>query len=89
MLKHFASRSNPNFIFSRSFSSTLFVKGISFSSTEETLAEAFSQCGQVIGVNVTMDKVKRRPKGYAYVTFSSEGEAQKALLEMNGQGIRK
>lgn len=32
-----------------------------------------------------MDKVRSRPKGFAYVTFSSNEEAGKALLELNGQ----
>ncbi|CAA7022704.1 unnamed protein product [Microthlaspi erraticum] len=86
MLNHFLHRSpTPSLLFSRTFSSTLFVKGISFSSTEETLTEAFSQCGQVLGVDLIMDKFKCRPKGFAYVKFSSREEADKALLELNGQ----
>ncbi|CAN6827501.1 unnamed protein product [Brassica oleracea] len=31
------------------------------------------------------DKVRCRPKGFAYVTFSSKEEADKALLQLNGQ----
>uniref|UniRef100_A0A1J3G3J9 Cold-inducible RNA-binding protein n=1 Tax=Noccaea caerulescens TaxID=107243 RepID=A0A1J3G3J9_NOCCA len=86
MLNHFLYRSpTPSLLFSRTFSSTLFVKGISFSSTEETLTEAFSQYGQVLGVDVIMDKFRCRPKGFAYVKFSSQEEADKALLELNGQ----
>ncbi|KAL1204099.1 Small RNA-binding protein 11 [Cardamine amara subsp. amara] len=77
MLKHL--------LFSRTFSSTLFVKGVSFSSTEETLTRAFSQYGQVLRVDLIMDKVRCRPKGFAYITFSSDEEAGKALLELNGQ----
>ncbi|XP_010473140.1 PREDICTED: serine/arginine-rich splicing factor 12-like isoform X2 [Camelina sativa] len=86
MLNHFLNRcSTPSLLFSRTFSSTLFVKGVSFSSTEETLAQAFSQYGQVLRVDIMMDKFKRRPKGIAYVTFSSTEEAEKALLELNGR----
>ncbi|EOA28897.1 hypothetical protein CARUB_v10025143mg [Capsella rubella] len=86
MLNHFLYRcSAPSLLFSRTFSSTLFVKGVSFSSTEETLAQAFSQYGQVLKVDMIMDKFRRRPKGFAYVTFSSTEEAEKALLELNGQ----
>jgi len=32
-----------------------------------------------------MDKIRCRPKGFAYVTFSSKEEAEKALLELNAQ----
>ncbi|CAN6808481.1 hypothetical protein Bca4012_002847 [Brassica carinata] len=88
MLNHLLYRSHtPSLLFSRTFSSssTLFVKGISFSSTEETLTQAFSQYGRVLGVDVVMDEVRCRPKGFAYVTFSSKEEAAKALLELNGQ----
>ncbi|KAG2331886.1 hypothetical protein Bca52824_003066 [Brassica carinata] len=87
MLNHLLYRSHtPSLLFSRTFSSsTLFVKGISFSSTEETLTQAFSQYGRVLGVDVLMDEVRCRPKGFAYVTFSSKEEAAKALLELNGQ----
>ncbi|CAG7881327.1 small RNA-binding protein 11, chloroplastic [Brassica rapa] len=92
MLNHLLYRSHtPSLLFSRAFSSssssssTLFVKGISFSSTEETLTQAFSQYGRVLGVDVLMDEVRCRPKGFAYVTFSSKEEAAKALLELNGQ----
>ncbi|CAH8380929.1 unnamed protein product [Eruca vesicaria subsp. sativa] len=68
----------------------MFLAGISFSSTEETLTRVFSSYGRVLGVfvasvDVMMDKVRCRPKGFAYVTFSSKEEAHKALLELNGQ----
>ncbi|CAH2060948.1 unnamed protein product, partial [Thlaspi arvense] len=36
-------------------------------------------------VDVIMDKIRCRPKGFAYVTFSSKEDAEKALLELNGQ----
>ncbi|CAN8247080.1 unnamed protein product [Cochlearia groenlandica] len=81
----YRSSSTPSLFFSRTFSSKLFVKGISFSSTEETLSQAFSQYGRVLDVDVIMNKAKGRPKGFAYVTFSSKEEADKALLELNGQ----
>ncbi|XP_018831241.1 small RNA-binding protein 11, chloroplastic-like [Juglans regia] len=71
--------------FFRGFASRLFVKGISFSTTEDTLVEAFSKFGQVIEAKVIMDKVRNRTKGFGYVTFANEDEAQKALMDMNGK----
>jgi cold-inducible RNA-binding protein len=32
-----------------------------------------------------MDKVRNKSKGYGYVTFAKEDEAQKALMDMNGK----
>ncbi|XVF46951.1 hypothetical protein PTKIN_Ptkin03bG0069500 [Pterospermum kingtungense] len=71
--------------FFRGFSCTLFVKGISFSTTNEGLADSFSQFGKVVEAKVIMNKVKNRSKGYGYVTFAEEAEARKALAVMNGQ----
>lgn len=34
---------------------------------------------------VVMDRVADRSKGFGFVTFASEDEAQKALTEMNGK----
>ncbi|KAF4371074.1 hypothetical protein G4B88_003003 [Cannabis sativa] len=76
---------NP--IFSRRFSSKLFVKGISFSTTEETLAKVFSRFGEVIETNIIMDKTRNRSKGYGYVTFAEEDDAEKALIGTNGKVI--
>ncbi|XP_022756658.1 small RNA-binding protein 11, chloroplastic-like [Durio zibethinus] len=80
------SSSNPcQLFFFRGFASTLFVKGISFSTTDEGLAHSFSQFGKVVEAKVIMDKVRNRSKGFGYVTFAEEVEARKALTVMNGQ----
>ncbi|XP_020876049.1 glycine-rich RNA-binding protein 5, mitochondrial isoform X2 [Arabidopsis lyrata subsp. lyrata] len=66
----------------RGVASKLFVGGLSFCTTEQGLSEAFSKCGQVVEV---MDRVSDRSKGFGFVTFASVDEAQKALMEFNGQ----
>ncbi|CAN1171374.1 Small RNA-binding protein 11, chloroplastic [Linum perenne] len=82
---------NPNFagashqFFSRHFSSKLFVKGLPFSMTEEMLANAFSEFGNVVQAQVVMNKDKKKSKGFGYVTFKSEDQAQKALAGTNGK----
>ncbi|ESR37422.1 hypothetical protein CICLE_v10029960mg, partial [Citrus x clementina] len=58
---------------------------VSFSTTKEMLADAFSQFGHVTEATIIMDKGKNRSKGYGYVTFSTEEEAQKASADMNGK----
>ncbi|XP_038707022.1 small RNA-binding protein 11, chloroplastic-like isoform X2 [Tripterygium wilfordii] len=58
--------------FYRTFASKLFVKGVSFLTTEERLAGAFSQFGHVL-------------EGYGFVTFATEIEADKAVEAMNGK----
>ncbi|KMT06711.1 hypothetical protein BVRB_7g158730 [Beta vulgaris subsp. vulgaris] len=68
----------------RSIASKLFVGGLSFYTTEKTLAEAFSQFGQVIQAKIVHDRVSDRSKGFGFVTYASDDEADKALTEMNG-----
>ncbi|KAJ1270905.1 hypothetical protein BS78_06G086600 [Paspalum vaginatum] len=70
---------------SRGITYKLFVGGISQFATEESLAEAFSRYGQVIEATIVMDKVTSRPKGFGFVKFASEEEANNAREEMNGK----
>ncbi|KAF3320729.1 glycine-rich RNA-binding protein 4 [Carex littledalei] len=70
---------------SRGIAHKLFVGGISFYTTEDTLSEAFSQFGQVIEAKLVMDQATNKPKGFGFVKFASEEEAQKAIAEMNGK----
>ncbi|XP_058762310.1 small RNA-binding protein 11, chloroplastic-like [Vicia villosa] len=72
-------------LFLRTKSSKIFVKGLAFSTTEEKLAEAFSQYGNVLKADIVLNKAKNRSKGFGYVTFSEEEEARKAQIDMNGK----
>ncbi|KAJ8534052.1 hypothetical protein K7X08_007376 [Anisodus acutangulus] len=80
--------SNPAiFLSRRGIASKLFVGGLSFYTTEEGLSEAFSQHGQVIEAKIVTDRVSDRSKGFGFVTYASEDEAEKALQEMNGKPL--
>lgn len=37
---------------------------------------------------IIMDRVSNRSKGFGFVTFASEEEAQKAIIEMNGKVLQ-
>ncbi|KAG9135680.1 hypothetical protein Leryth_002417 [Lithospermum erythrorhizon] len=72
----------------RGISTKLFVGGkCSVYTTENRLLEAFSQHGQVIEAKIVTDKVTERPKGFGFVTYASEDEAEKATREMNGKPL--
>ncbi|KAF4402866.1 hypothetical protein G4B88_010318 [Cannabis sativa] len=71
----------------RGITSKLFVGGLPFYTNEKGLLEAFSQHGQVIEAKIVMDRVSDKSKGFGFVTFASEDEAQKALTEMNGKEL--
>ncbi|MBU2539929.1 RNA-binding protein [Patescibacteria group bacterium] len=68
-------------------SKKLFVGGLSYETTGETLKEAFAQIGTVESANVITDKISGRSKGFGFVEMSSEEEAKKAIETLNGKEI--
>jgi len=65
----------------------LYVGNLPDSATEQTLQDTFSQCGTVDWVNVITDRDTGQSKGFGFVEMSSEGEAQKAIQELNGSSL--
>ncbi len=66
-------------------SSKLFVGNLSFNTTENDLNDAFAAFGTVTEANLMMDRSTNRPRGFGFVTMSSEEEAQKAIEGLNGK----
>lgn len=65
-------------------STKLFVGNLSFNTTENDLQDAFAAHGTVAEVNLMMDRMTGRSRGFAFVTMGSPEEAQKAIEAMNG-----
>lgn len=65
----------------------LFVGGISFNSTEDTLRETFAQAGTVESATIIVDKMSGRSKGFGFVEMSTDEEAAKAIEMFNGKEI--
>jgi len=65
----------------------LFVGNLSFNTTENDLQDAFAAHGTVIEANLMMDRMSGRPRGFGFVTMSSEEEAQKAIEALNGASV--
>ncbi|CAK9137666.1 unnamed protein product [Ilex paraguariensis] len=59
--------------------SKLFVGGICWDTTEDTLREHFGQYGTVIGCVVAKDRNSGSPRGFAFVSFSDSDALNKAL----------
>jgi RNA recognition motif-containing protein len=68
-------------------SAKLFVGNLSFNITENDLQDAFAAHGTVVEANLMMDRATGRPRGFAFVTMSSDEEAQKAIEAMNGKEL--
>ena len=67
--------------------SKLYVGNMSFNTTEDALRDAFTQFGTVTDVYIANDRETGRPRGFAFVTFSSEAESKAAIEKMNGADL--
>uniref|UniRef100_A0AAZ3RAC4 RRM domain-containing protein n=1 Tax=Oncorhynchus tshawytscha TaxID=74940 RepID=A0AAZ3RAC4_ONCTS len=65
----------------------LFVGGLSFDTTEQSLAEAFSKYGNISKCDVIMDRETGRPRGFGFVKYDNPEDAKDAMDAMNGQSL--
>jgi RNA recognition motif-containing protein len=65
----------------------LFVGNLSFQTTENDLQDAFAAFGSVTEANLMVDRATNRSRGFAFVTMSSEAEAQAAIGGLNGKDL--
>jgi RNA recognition motif-containing protein len=65
----------------------LYVGGISYSTTEQGLSDAFSKAGEVASVAIIMDKMTGRSKGFGFVEMTTDEDAKKAIEMFNGQEL--
>jgi len=63
----------------------LYVGGLPYSTTDDQLKEAFAQAGAVSSAIIIMDKMTGRSKGFGFVEFGSDDDAQKAIDMWNGK----
>lgn len=64
----------------------LFIGSLPWSITNDKLQELFSQYGEITEAIVITDRATGRSKGFGFVTFAQEADAQKAL-EMDGKEV--
>ncbi|KAF8329692.1 uncharacterized protein EI90DRAFT_3014579 [Cantharellus anzutake] len=68
-------------------SSKVYVGNISWNTTDETLRAIFAEYGNVLDALVMKDRDTGRSRGYAFVTLSSDEEADAAINALNGQEL--
>lgn len=62
----------------------LFVGNLSFQVDEASLKEHFGSIGEVLSVNIITDSATGRSRGFGFVEMTSEGDAERAIKELNG-----
>lgn len=67
----------------------LYVGNLSYSVTEEELREYFAQAGTIKSVALIRDRDTGRSKGFAFVEYETDEEAQKAINMFNGTELRE
>jgi RNA recognition motif-containing protein len=68
-------------------SKRLYVGNLPYSVTDQTLMDLFSSVGTVEEAKVIVDGYSRRSKGFGFVQFADDAEADKAIETYNGYEI--
>lgn len=65
----------------------LYVGNLPYTTNQDDLMTAFSQAGKVSSATVITDKMTGRSKGFGFVEFEDDNEAQKAIELWNGKAL--
>ena len=71
----------------RNLATRLFVGGLSWDTSDESLRAFFEQVGGVQSAEVAKDRYTGRSKGFGFVEMESDSDAQKAKQELNGKEL--
>ena len=66
----------------------LFVRNLSYRTTEQDLEQLFNPFGQVTAINMPIDTLTKQPKGFAHVTFMFPEHALRAFNELDGHAFQ-
>jgi RNA recognition motif-containing protein len=65
----------------------LFVGGLSFTTSNESLRQAFARYGSVMSATVMMDRETGRSRGFGFVEMATTEEGEQAISGMNGAAL--
>jgi len=68
-------------------SKTLYVGNLPYTTTVEQLKDLFSEYESVEDVKVITDRDSGRSRGFGFVDFGSDKEAEKAIKTLNGHSL--
>lgn len=66
----------------------LFVRNLSYRTTEQDLDQLFTPFGQITNINMPIDSLSKQPKGFAHVTFMFPEHALRAFNELDGHAFQ-
>jgi len=65
----------------------LYVGNLSYDATENDIQDMFAACGPVQEVNLIIDRMTNRSRGFAFVTMATPEGAQAAIQQLAGKQI--
>ena len=65
----------------------MYVGNLSFETTENDLQDLFEQHGAVNEVNLMMDRMTGKSRGFAFVTMNDTTQANAAMSALNGHEL--
>jgi cold-inducible RNA-binding protein len=65
----------------------LYVGNLAFETTENDLQDLFEQHGAVNEVNLMMDRMTGKSRGFAFVTMNDNEQAKAAMTATNGKEL--
>jgi RNA recognition motif-containing protein len=65
----------------------LFIGNLPYTTTEDSLREMFSQFGEIVELKLITDRMSGRSRGIAFVEYSSDEDANKAIEATNNTEI--
>lgn len=65
----------------------LYVGNLPFSTTSETLRELFASHGEIASCDVISDRDTGRSRGFGFVEFQNESDAQDAMGALDGADV--
>jgi len=65
----------------------LFVGNLNWETKDDGLRAAFEPFGEIVEAKVISDRNTGRSRGFGFVTFEEDDDAQKAMEELDGQEL--
>ena len=65
----------------------LYVGNLSYDVDDKELEQAFSEYGEIVSATVVKDRHTDRSRGFGFVEYTQEADAQKAKEGMNGRDL--
>ena len=63
----------------------IYVDNLAAATTESELLELFTPYGNVVNVNIVVDRTSRKPRGFGFITMATPEGARAAIRALHGK----